>query len=69
MKKRFTDEPVFMAALTNFRPFTQQSVEVGFVIVTADSDGGMIDIQAHYAEAGRRLALAGWRNAGGRGRA
>ena len=39
-----TDEPIFMAGLTNFRPYTQQQVEVGFVIVTQDCEGGMVDI-------------------------
>lgn len=33
-----------MAGLTNFRPYTEQDVEVGFVIVTEDSSGGMVDI-------------------------
>jgi putative SOS response-associated peptidase YedK len=33
-----------MAGLTNFRPHTQQTVEVGFVIVTEDCEGGMVDI-------------------------
>lgn len=36
--------PIFMAGLTNFRPHTQQTVEVGFVIVTQDCAGGMVDI-------------------------
>jgi putative SOS response-associated peptidase YedK len=39
-----TSEPVFMAGLTNFRPFTPQEVEVGFVIVTEDCEGGMVNI-------------------------
>ena len=38
------DEPVFTAALTNFRPYTEQIVEVGFVIVTEDCEGSMVDI-------------------------
>ena len=34
-----------MARLTNFRPYAQQQVEVGFVIVaTEDSERGMVDI-------------------------
>ena len=33
-----------MAGLTNFRPYTDQEVEVGFVIVTEDCEGGMVDI-------------------------
>lgn len=37
-------KPIFMAGITNFRPGIQQSVEVGFVIVTEDSGGGMVDI-------------------------
>jgi putative SOS response-associated peptidase YedK len=35
---------MFMAALTNWKPFTQQPVETGVVIVTQDSIGGMVDI-------------------------
>ena len=41
---RKTNEPIFMAGLTNFRPNVQQGVEVGFVIVTEDCEGGMVDI-------------------------
>ncbi len=41
---RKIDEPIFMAGLANFWPYTQQAVEVGFVIVTEDSGGGMVDI-------------------------
>ena len=37
-------EPIFMAGITNFRPNIRQAVEVGFVIVTEDSGGGMVDI-------------------------
>ena len=33
-----------MAGLTYFRPHAQQQVEVGFVIVTEDSERGMVDI-------------------------
>ena len=36
--------PIFMAGLKNFRPYTRQTVEVGFVIVTQDCEGGMVDI-------------------------
>jgi putative SOS response-associated peptidase YedK len=41
---RRTGEPIFMAGITNWRPYAHQSVETGFVIVTEDSDGGMVDI-------------------------
>jgi putative SOS response-associated peptidase YedK len=41
---RKTNEPVFMAGLTNFKPLAQQQVEVGFVIVTEDCEGGMVDL-------------------------
>jgi putative SOS response-associated peptidase YedK len=41
---RTTGEPIFMAGLSNFRPFAQQEVDVGFVIVTEDSERGMVDI-------------------------
>ena len=37
-------EPIFMAGITNYKPFTHQTVETGFVIVTQDSEGGMVDI-------------------------
>jgi len=33
-----------MAGLTNFRPNVQQEVKTGFVIVTEDCSGGMVDI-------------------------
>ena len=33
-----------MAGLTNEKPFTHQEVEVGFVIVTQDAQGGMVDV-------------------------
>jgi putative SOS response-associated peptidase YedK len=41
---RRTGEPIFMAGVTNFRPYIQQTVECGFVIVTQDCEGGMVDI-------------------------
>ncbi|WP_074798764.1 SOS response-associated peptidase [Nitrosospira briensis] len=41
---RKVESPIFMAGLTNFRPYTEQDVEVGFVIVTEDCEGGMVDI-------------------------
>src|SRR5687768_8582395 len=41
---RKIEAPIFMAGLTNFRPYTEQNVEVGFVIVTEDCEGGMVDI-------------------------
>src|SRR5690606_36440972 len=44
---RKDEEPIFMAGLTNFRPYTEQNVEVGFVIVTEDCEGGMVDIHDH----------------------
>ena len=33
-----------MAGLTNWKPFTPQYVERGFIIATADADGGVVDI-------------------------
>jgi len=33
-----------MAGITNYKPLTHQTVETGFVIVTEDSGGGMVDI-------------------------
>ncbi|PTR17475.1 putative SOS response-associated peptidase YedK [Nitrosospira sp. Nsp2] len=41
---RKTNEPIFMAGLTNFQLYAQQEVEVGLVIVTEDSERGMVDI-------------------------
>ena len=41
---RRENRPIFMACITNFRPYTDQTVEVGFVIVTQDSEGGMVDL-------------------------
>ena len=41
---RKVNEPLFMAGLTNFRPYTHQTVDVGFVIVTEDSGPGMVDV-------------------------
>ena len=39
-----TDRPMLLAAITNFRPFTDQDKQVGMVIVTAAADGGMVDV-------------------------
>jgi putative SOS response-associated peptidase YedK len=45
---RVADEPIFMAALTNFvqweHNMPHQKVETGVVIVTADAEGGMVDV-------------------------
>jgi putative SOS response-associated peptidase YedK len=41
---RKANEPIFMAGITNFRPYTEQTVERGFVILTQDCEGGMVDI-------------------------
>jgi putative SOS response-associated peptidase YedK len=37
-------EPLFMLALANFGPFKEHKAESGFVLVTADSSGGMVDV-------------------------
>ena len=37
-------EPIFMLALANFGPFKEHRAESGFVLITADSSGGMVDI-------------------------
>jgi putative SOS response-associated peptidase YedK len=37
-------QPIFMLALANFGPFKEHKAESGFVLVTADADGGMVDI-------------------------
>lgn len=36
--------PLFMLALANFGPFTEDRAEAGFVLVTDDAAGGMLDI-------------------------
>jgi len=41
---RRKNRPIFAAGITNFRPYIHQEVEVGFVIVTQDCEGGMVDI-------------------------
>ncbi|SEP43804.1 SOS response-associated peptidase family protein [Nitrosovibrio sp. Nv6] len=41
---RHTDEPIFMAGITNWKEYKHQTVEIGFVIVTQDSIGGMVDV-------------------------
>jgi putative SOS response-associated peptidase YedK len=33
-----------MAALTNFRMYTHQAVDAGFMIVTEDSEAGVVDV-------------------------
>ena len=45
---RRTGQPIFMAGLSNYKPrelgMPEQAAEVGFVIVTEDCEGGMVDI-------------------------
>ena len=41
---RKTDEPLFLAAITNVRPDRENPEGSGFVIVTAAADAGMVDI-------------------------
>jgi putative SOS response-associated peptidase YedK len=41
---RKMNEPILMSGLTNFKPYTHQTVDVGFVIVTADSGAGTVDV-------------------------
>ena len=42
--RRKDGEPLFLLALANFGPFKENREESGFVLVTADSMGGMVDI-------------------------
>jgi putative SOS response-associated peptidase YedK len=42
--RRKTDEPLFLAAITNVRPDRENPEGSGFVIVTAAADAGMVDI-------------------------
>jgi putative SOS response-associated peptidase YedK len=37
-------EPIFMLALANFGPAGERPEETGFALVTADAEGGMVDI-------------------------
>lgn len=39
-----TQQPIFMAALANFGPFKEHQAEAGFVIITTDAEGGMVDV-------------------------
>jgi putative SOS response-associated peptidase YedK len=39
-----TDRPMFMAAITNFRPGKELHEGSGFVIITAAADAGMVDV-------------------------
>ncbi len=42
--RRRDGEPLFLLALANFGAFNENREEAGFVLVTADSLGGMVDI-------------------------
>jgi len=42
--RRKSDEPMFLAAITNVRPDRENPEGSGFVIVTAAADAGMVDI-------------------------
>lgn len=66
-----TAEPIFMAGLTNFRPDAHQTVEVDFVIVTEDSEAGMVAVHHRRPRSARtrgRAALAGSSHTGRRSR-
>jgi len=39
-----SDRPMFMAAITNYRPGKELHEGSGFVIITAATDGGMVDV-------------------------
>ena len=39
-----SDKPMFMAALTDFRPDREAPEDCGFVIVTAPAEGGLVDV-------------------------
>ena len=58
---RKDEQPILMAGLTYFRPHAQQQVEVGFVIVTEDSERGMVHIHDRRPVVLERKTLcAGW---------
>lgn len=42
--RRKDGQPIFMLALANFGPFKEHKAESGFVLITADASGGMVDI-------------------------
>lgn len=42
--RRKSDEPLFLAAITNVRPDRENPEGSGFVIVTAAADAGMVDV-------------------------
>nr|WP_026075719.1 SOS response-associated peptidase family protein [Noviherbaspirillum massiliense] len=39
-----SDQPMFLAALTSYRPGKEPDENTGFVIVTAAAEGGMVDV-------------------------
>lgn len=41
---RVNQEPIYMAALANFAPASEYKATNGFTIVTADAEGGMVDV-------------------------
>ena len=46
--RRKTDEPLFLAAITNVRPDRDNPEGSGFVIVTAAADAGMVDMHDRW---------------------
>ena len=39
-----SDEPMFMAAITNWLPYKESPAGTGFVIITAAAEGGLVDL-------------------------
>jgi putative SOS response-associated peptidase YedK len=39
-----TDRPMFMAAITSYRPGKEPTEDTGFAIVTGAAEGGMVDV-------------------------
>ena len=59
--RRKTDEPLFLAAITNVRPDRENAEGSGFVIVTAAADAGMVDIHDRRQWCWRRrMRACGW---------
>ncbi len=48
-----TNNPMFLAAITNWRPYQENPEGTGFVIVTAAAEGGLVDVHD-----GRPVVLA-----------
>lgn len=53
-------EPLYIAALANFAPDTEIKTSNGFTVITADAEGGMVDIHDRRPIVLDREAAAAW---------